>query len=241
MKKVQKFIIGELLHMANHEYHSRSFYEMKDRLLQLHGVELGYDTQHVTKPCRNCDSGYITTSITMAWNKPWKAETVKCPRCGGSSIYDEFWSLLALYQIGRRQFHSPMGKSYTKSRFDNVISKITPLHHFEGLIRHTPPKHNLGKEAAFLLALMFFPGYLEELWFGAFYSKGVFTPMMILNNLVWIKRRWAEDLSRFFLKVKQYFCLHDYESDPFGFRDLDVCKKCHVMRRDSNHLEEPYF
>lgn len=240
MNKFATFLIGELLHLANREYRSRSFYEIKDRLLQLHGEQLGYDTQHIIKPCRNCDGGKIT-EVVRAMGEPWKTKKATCPRCAGSAVYDEFWTLLALHRVGRRQFHTPIKKIFTKTRFEEETRSTSPINHFEGLIRHTPPKFHLGKEAAFLLALLFFPGYLQELWFGAFYSKGVFTPMMILNNLVWIKRRYTEDLSRFFLKVKQTFCLHDYEEDPFGFRDLDTCRKCRIMRRDSDNLEEPYF
>ena len=133
--------ITRLLAQANSnppdgEYRSL-FYNVKTRLLERHGCQIGEDWQHIVKRCHSCDGlGW--------WGGHLHHGGEPCYRCK-SGIYDEFWVRLERWKIAGSVFHIPR----ERVRYEPAVSKVN----IEGLIEHDD--FGEPEEAAMWLFLFF--------------------------------------------------------------------------------------
>lgn len=95
-------LLGKVISIVNSDPPQQlrpEFYEIKNRVLQRFGTRVGQDLQHIVKPCWHCN-----------WLYCFECEEydVGCCRCMDTGIYDQFWSRLDVYQIGKFRFHLPV-------------------------------------------------------------------------------------------------------------------------------------
>jgi len=117
------------------------FYPLKDKLLKQYGKTIGYEYQHFDAlKCNRCYKGVWTSYDGMHSERCW------C--CKGTGIYKpEIWVGLAKYQLGRYEFHLPVGKS------EKPDPKPHPSFVIEGKIRHEVQKY--CNEANLLLSILY--------------------------------------------------------------------------------------
>jgi hypothetical protein len=210
-----KALLGEMLHMANSyppTLFKHDFYRLKDNLLMRYGTTDGFDLQHIVKHCYQCEG----------------EAGLKCSRCGGTGIYNEFWVHLIRYDLGRRKFHLPAGRYYTDPKLTLQRAMI------DGYIEHKRYAGYLTAEAFFWLCLLF---DLKLFWksFGHWGMPSMkYTPMVILADLFWNVRmqmkhikNWRWKLRRTLIRFRQRLCKHDFPEGDYSF---DVCPKCEAER-----------
>ena len=178
---IVKYIIGWLLHYANRDipFLARSqFYKLKTRLLLKYATKTGTDIQHIKKECYHCGG---TGTFKCDWKLP-----EPCWRCMGSGVYDEFWSRLDKYNLGKWYFHNPVEIMYVYEPL--FEGEALPM--IEGYIHHKTPKYRLGKECALWLFLLFDrKSFRKELGrTGSPTNKR--TPLVIISNAIFVLRRF---------------------------------------------------
>lgn len=164
--------LGKMLHYANRRppaLREQEFYAIKEKILLKHGQKIGYDVQHIRKDCYSCDE---TGTFRCDWKMP-----EPCWNCGGTGLYEEFWTLLETYQLGKYTFHKPVSKVYENPGYQ-TFGKI------EGYIRHNTPRYYLSAECAFWLFLIYdrqtFFNYIGKVGF----PSRKFTPMVIISTVI---------------------------------------------------------
>jgi len=213
-----KYLLGELLFLSNSSpvWWREEFYRIKDHILKTHADLEGHHLQHIFKECYGCNgSGKVMKEVRMLGE--WIRMPVgRCPKCHGSRKYDEFWTVLASYRLGKRQFHRPVRKYYSQATVPHMEFREL----IEGYISHQHPKYYLGNEAALWLALFFD----RKAFFRRFGNSGCssrkFTPMVILGT-------WIFDIKMFGKRV--VFKIHDVRNNMKEFRQ-DLCK--HEFQKD---------
>jgi len=230
--KLSNLFIGELLELANREFRSQEFYKLKDRILKSLGAKAGVDTQHVMKTCQYCRGEGKMPKEVMLYGTPYITKGDPCWRCNGTGVYQEFWVMLDVYQLGRRSFHLPVDRQYNRELFDKILQalNIVPGKHFEGLIKHTPPRWQLGREAGWWLILLFDRSSLHSYYFGRNYQYGfVFTPLLLVNNLIYFTSTAYYRIKNSLVNYRRQHCRHEFPSttDPWA---SDECQKCGVER-----------
>jgi len=183
--------LAKLLHYANRRppiTRKQEFYAIKEKILAKYGRKIGYDVQHIRKDCYSCDE---TGMFRCDWKEP-----ESCWKCGGTGVYEEFWTLLEKYQLVKYTFHRPISKVYENPGYQ-TFGKI------EGYISHDTPGYYLHAECAFWLFLIYdrktFFSYIGKVGF----PSRKFTPMVILSTVIQKVRqfRFSELLPR---KEKSY-------------------------------------
>lgn len=195
--------LAKLLHYANRRpptLREQEFYAIKEKILLRHGRKIGYDVQHIRKDCYSCDEAGM---FRCDWKMP-----EPCWNCGGTGVYDEFWTLLEKYQLGKYTFHRPVSKVYENPGYQ-TFGKI------EGYIRHDTPGYYISAECAFWLFLIYdrktFFSYIGKVGF----PSRKFTPMVIISTVIQELRqfRFRDLLPR---KEKTYEYEFEYDDDlPF--------------------------
>ena len=244
--KLYNLIVGELLELANREFRSEEFYKLKDRILKSHGTKTGVNTQHILKTCRYCaGEGKMPKEVTL-YGKTYLTKGDPCWRCNGTGVYQEFWVMLDVYQVGRRSFHLPVDRQYNRELFEKILEalkvalNIIPGKHFEGLIEHTPPRWHLGREAGWWLILLFDHASLHSYYFGKNFQYGfIFTPLLIVNNILYCIERTYYKIRNSLVSLQRKYCRHEFPSttDPWA---SDECQKCGVERWELQ-ADEPIF
>jgi len=227
------FILGELLHLANALPPfalKQEFYQLKDHILQCHGVRVGRDLQHIYKECYNCDGSGKIFRVRSAFGNPWNALEGPCWKCAGSGVYENYWVNLLRYRLGRREFHKPLEKFYNWEHagigYDDVI---------EGYIRHQHAPFYLYAEAAYWLALFFDRNLFFRKFGHSGYPATKFTPMVILTTLVFnirifpeqVHTRWTW-IGRNVQAIRQRYCRHDFSIKQYQ------CSKCHAFNPEDD-------
>jgi len=238
MNKLFKLIIGELLALANREFRTGSFYALKDRILAAHATPAGHDAQHIVKKCYRCENGK-TSDVIMLYGEPWRTKKETCNHCGGTGIYDEFWVSLEVYRLGRHEFHKPVYRAHDRELFEVTLKEkgITPRVHFEGLIRHEPPRFRLGYEAGWWLVLFFSPKDMHNYWYGMTYITGAFLPLLLINNLIYF---WNNSIAPHLKAARRRLCWHEFDTDAWALTAYDCCKKCGAERWQVDGDKNPY-
>jgi hypothetical protein len=208
------FLLGEILHLANQQppFGLKSdFYQLKDKLLTRWGVFVGHDLQHIVRYCYGCNGEGEIPETRNIFGNPWFI-TQKCPRCGGSGIYRQFWVNLKRYRLGGREFHIPLQRFYFEKD-----AGIGYLHFIQGDIEHVSPKFYLAAEACWWLFL-FFDRRRFFMHFGHYsYLSMKFTPMVIICSWVFSIRMFFKKAQRLAMDtlfeimfIKRRFCRHDF-------------------------------
>lgn len=156
MNQGKVFIIGLLMYLANKAgtstFRQVHFYPLKDKLLTIYGTYKGWDLQHITKECWNCQGK-------------------GCHRCH-KGIYEQKYILLDRYRIANFMFHIPKQNFGCDPRGSEYYEKYygKPVNLIEGYIRHNPkhPFKWLCQEAELWLFFIFqrssFEYYLDWGW-----------------------------------------------------------------------------
>lgn len=235
------WLLGELLHLANSDppYWRTEFYEIKNKILLEYGTWKGIHLQHIVKHCYNCEGGKIYTEENV-FGQPMRISGGRtCLRCGGNGVYQEFWTVLDVFEIGARQFHKPCGTR----RSSKPELTTPPSQEFEGYIRHVRPPYYLGNEAAYWLALLFEPKIFWRRFGHSGQVSRKFTPLVILGT--WLfnisqLRYLPENISKKFDRItrrfrrwKQSNCFHDFGDYTDGDRIWDRCAWCGIERGDA--------
>ena len=177
-------ILGLLLHYANRHpmiLFKNEFYALKTKLLQRRGTKVGTQLQHIKKDCYRCNDGIYYSHYKAA---------EECWYCGGTGVYDEFWTELGYYRLGKFYFHVPIKRHYADP--GGVLS-INPI---EGYIQHKAPRHYLAYECAFWLFFLFD----RETFYKSFIKstsmciplRNIRTPMVLIHTLI-VMKYWEED------------------------------------------------
>lgn len=243
--KYTLWILGELLWLANSEppWWRSEFYKIKEKLLEDYGTFWGYHLQHIVKHCFRCDgTGKKRNEATIAGVETvWYGGT--CPRCYGSGKFEEFWSMLRFYRLGRRSFHTPVKKYYSRES----IPRMNFLETIEGYVGHQLPKYYLYREAAYWLALIFDRKVFFKHFGKAGHPSRKFTPLVILGNWVFTIRHIPYTVKRkidhykFLIKAfRQNRCQHDFPwtEEP---SDYDECRRCGLERMYVDGFQEVEF
>lgn len=184
---VKRYLLGELLHLANSRppLWRSEFYRIKDRLLILHGKWNGVHLQHIVKECFGCAGEGRKMERWYFGDGEWiTLKAGRCARCAGTGKYDEFWVTLRSIQLGRRSFHLPIERFYTKSSIPAMVFH----NHIEGYVRHVSPKYYLYAEAAYWLALIYDLNFFVQRIGKTGYPSRKFTPMVILSTWLFESR-----------------------------------------------------
>lgn len=223
MGKVYEHLLGELLFYANSAPPApwrELFYSLKDRVLVNYGEFQDSHLQHIVKECYNCTGGKVYErhahlgEIVPIYAGP-------CRQCNGTGVHREFWTVLALFRVGKRTFHMPIKRfeSYQKS----LIPDLPFAENIEGYIHHERPKYYLNVEAFFWLLLLFEPKTFFSKMGKIGCASRKFTPMVILSTMLFDgldighkAYRWKRN----FTLWKQAHCFHDY---PDGSADCSWC------------------
>lgn len=168
-------ILGLLLHYANRRpsiLYKTEFYALKTKLLLKRGIRTGTSFQHIKKECFRCDHG-------MYYSHYW-ATYERCWDCCGTGVYEEFWTELANYRLGKYSFHIPIARYYMPPDFNTE-----PI---EGYIRHTAPKYYIANECCYWLFLLY-----DRPTFVKFFIKStsmsvplrnIRTPLIFIHTLI---------------------------------------------------------
>lgn len=152
-------MIARLLHICNTNpwclnHDKETFYALKQRLLEKHGVPDGYDVQKIEgKPCWSCDG----SGTFYHYSGPPEM----CFKCYGSGWFKHpVWVTLKRYRFGRYVFHTPEDRSYQKP--DPDVTNII------GYVRHADYSWRTVQWAAISLTLLcerrfFWPLLWDEL------------------------------------------------------------------------------
>lgn len=97
----------------------REFYAVKDAILRRWGRPDGHDWQEITHYCWRCEGGGI---VDDGWG-----EDDRCPKCGGTGIWDRFWVRLERWEIGGRVFHRPAERVW--GRPDEPVAIVGRVEH----------------------------------------------------------------------------------------------------------------
>lgn len=107
-----KKIMGWLLHHANRNYSSKPFYEVKNRILVKHGVNVGYDVQHIEgKKCFTCGG-------TGIYHGYYSRDT--CWNCFDGWYRRPEWNVLERVRLGKYVFHQPKERLYKDPKFQTI-------------------------------------------------------------------------------------------------------------------------
>ncbi|WP_291726149.1 hypothetical protein [Bernardetia sp.] len=177
-------ILGYLFHYANRDIPliaKQEFYELKQKLLKKYGTKVGQDIQHIKKDCYSCDA-------TGWFSNEWKEEP--CWNCMGTGVYEEFWTKLDKYKLGKFTFHNPVERIYKHSK--SFSEEIKP--NIEGYISHKRPKYRVGTECAWWLFLFFDRKTFLKRFGKTGYPSHKRTPLVFLGNLIFRIRcfRWRD-------------------------------------------------
>ncbi len=135
-----KRLLAKLLHIANANppHPSREFYSLKERLLNRYGRLADWEWQEIRKEC---------------WG-PWGdrygerigCQGAKCPRCGGTGVFDVRWVLLERWEWCGYVFHRPVPERDTRTKPERPVAIV-------GRIEHRNYGHK-SREAALWLYLL---------------------------------------------------------------------------------------
>lgn len=174
-----------LLHHANRKYHSKEFYDIKNRILKKYGQHICYDVQFIEgKKCHSCDGTGIYVGVRWSdihWGKTVSYQET-CYHCYQGWYKRPVWNILARLQLGKYTFHQPYHRVYEKP--DNSIPVI------EGYIEHRDSKYS--DFAATILFLIYERGYLKRWYRSAGTGRYVrwWLPQHWINNIIYhIKHR----------------------------------------------------
>ena len=228
MKNLFKYILGEVLHVANSQppfLWKPEFYRMKDKILTAYGEINGFDVQHIVKECWRCDgTGY--ESLPVKHLGMVITAQRKCHKCYGSGVYTQFWVHLLRYQLGRRIFHLPTGRFYT----DPELNLQRPM--IKGYVEHKKYPGHLSAEA-FLWLCLFFNFKLFRQSFGHWAISGrTYAPLVICSTFIFLSKHmfqlgYFQRLRSKIVFIRQSYCRHKF---PIGNLALDECKKCKISR-----------
>lgn len=217
---ITKFIIGELLFLANSRppfYWRDEFYQIKKKILTLYGTWDGVHLQHIVKWCYACNGTGKRTVELLVFGEPMELQAGDCRKCNGTAKYSEIWVALDSYRLGRRSFHDPRCRYYFKDRIPEIQFDRT----IEGYIRHAYPKYYLHEEAAYWLALIFDPDLFWKHIGRTGYSSAKFTPMVIISTWIFRARDLGDDLRSWVRSIKRKItafrrahCRHDFDRSP---------------------------
>lgn len=177
---MKKKILGYLLHLANRDIpflHKSDFYMLKQNLLDKHGNFVGMEIQHIKKECFSCENGVYISDYK---------EDEECFKCGGTGVYEEFWSRLLKYELGGYYFHRPIEKM---TNYDPLFEGIS-LPIIEGYIHHKSPKFRVGTEACMWLFLIYDRFAFKRIFGHYGFPNGKRTPLVFLANLYWHLRNF---------------------------------------------------
>lgn len=189
MNKHAMSLLANILHCANSRpphIKEREFYALKDRLLEQYGASDGFDVQHITQECWDCEGTGKLYMEAMVFGKETRIYAGKCQRCS-NGVYRQFWVRLERYRLGQHLFHRPRERYYS----DPGLTLQHPV--IEGLVRHRAYPGHLPLEAAFWLFLVFEP---KQFWnmFGHIGAHKARTPLCWLSNQVFWARRALDDI-----------------------------------------------
>lgn len=180
---MRKKILSWLLHHANRDYKSETFYIVKDKILSKYGVCVGYDFQKMDgKRCFGCDGTGSYVGWSWHTNRKYKEP---CYKCDGTGWYIlPHWNVLKRIKFGKYTFHKPVDRIYKKPEIGSVI--------IDGYVSHTQTKYSTN--ARVILYLLFdYKAYIartkQTFGLGRYMNPG-FNLRLHLNNLVyWYKHR----------------------------------------------------
>lgn len=239
--QIRKYILGELLFLANSRppFWRDTFYRMKDQILARFGTNDGIHLQHVVKHCYECNGTGKRTEEVKHLGQLMLLSAGKCHRCT-NGIFNEFWTVLASYQLGRRRFHSPRQRYHSRAEVPAVQFDKT----IEGLIRHEASKYYLYAEAAYWLILFFDPKFFWQRFGRSGYPSHKFTPMVILSTWIFefsmLRRRaqgFRDRLMDKIIRVQQRLCRHEFSDEPHPW---ERCAKCDIPYLYATAPEEEF-
>lgn len=202
---IKKKILSTLLHYANrYPYLEKGdiFYEIKTSILAHNAKQLGKQVQHIVKKCYSCNGTGVFSEYYDGWNYT-KLEPRTCYNCN-HGVYDQFYSLLVLWQFGSYQFHTFIDR-INGPLFSQAYFKDLPLlEPIEGKVKKEPVKNWLHREAYLWLILIYKQDQFLKRLKKSCPCGRVYTPLCLLNKIVFryrnwnlVKRRWKAKLRRF--------------------------------------------
>lgn len=235
---LKQYILGEMLHLANSSppWWRSEFYAIKDRILKQYGTFEAFHMQHIVKHCYACEGSGKRMIELLVFDDVVTLPSGNCRKCGGTGKYDEFWTVLRSYRLGRRRFHKPQGKYYRA----DCLPDLPIAKEIEGFITHRSPKFYLSSEAGYWLALIFDRKLFFQHWGRVGHSSRKFTPLVVLGTWIFNIKHFPHTLksrvdrrqrivAELMLKQKQLQCQHEFPwaEEPDA---QDECKKCGIMR-----------
>ncbi len=168
-------LLGLILHHANRRppiLYKTEFYALKTKLLLKRGIRTGTSFQHIKKECFRCDHGIYHSRYWASYEPCWV--------CSGTGVYEEFWTELANYRLGRYSFHIPIERYYRQPDFNTE-----PI---EGYIRHTAPKYYFANECCYWLFLLFdrptfVKSFIKSRSMGV-PLRNIRTPLVFIHSLI---------------------------------------------------------
>lgn len=159
------------------------FYGMKDRILKRFGKRVAWDKQHIVKECWSC---FGSGSYSM-YESCWK--------CRGTGVFDEFWVLLEVWNLGGYEFHRPVERIW-KGEYFTVINGLPSVlcdfrNKIEGVIRHD--RHTYAKAAFWLLAWMFTPSKSIRFLSRWYWRRIKFKCLMHFRKIRHYGLKWRND------------------------------------------------
>lgn len=196
MKKqpLTKIFVPALLHLANRQppIITQRFFELKKRLLKQHGKAVGVAIQHIKHECWEC----CGTGLFEGWKDKggvfhWFGEAngekpIRCDNCRGSGKYAEFWTLHYKYKFGRYEFLNPVQKCITKAQAIGLSRAWDPkdVEEIEGIVKHTPPKYGMAREAALWLGLIYDKDLFDHCWAVGHFKRKDLGPLCTISNFL---------------------------------------------------------
>lgn len=204
---LKALILSNLLHYANRDipfFAKEEFYAVKKKLLEKYAIHVDEEYQHIKKECYTCGA-------TGKFNHYYRGIEM-CFKCYGTGIYEEFITILSLYEFGRYYFHIPKSKQYIHL---HMGGKLPNVKFIEGYINHTTPKYNIGLECALWLLLWYdFETFRKTMKMSKRCRPR--TPLVFVQSAIWFFRR--KEYKIWFEKKPEILVYQDnsnYEDLPF--------------------------
>lgn len=201
-------LLATLLHYANadpHFLHRADFYALKHCLLKRYGRFAGHDIQEIRKECYGRRD---------RWYGDWEGcPGEKCPKCGGTGVFDIRWFRLERWEWGGYTFHVPSGESR------KIPSPYPPKGMICGRITH-PDYGRASHEAALWLYLLC--GEWRLLWWslrGSCCCGWYWWPLLNVQRVVMHLSMW--------LSWRKCFCGRWFPTWGSGWQ---VCRRCRKSR-----------
>lgn len=218
---INKKIISLLLHYANrYKFLEKNdiFFDIKSYILAQNAIPLGKQVQHIVNKCWSCNGSGLFSEYYDGFYYQ-KIEPRMCYRCN-NGVYNEFHSLLVLWQFGKYQFHTFVDRIDGPLFHESYFRDLPILENIEGKVRKEKVKYWLGWEAYLWLILIYRREVFLSIMKKSMPCGRVYTPLCFINKIVFRLRRGSRISNRWVAKFRRFKDLILRKGKPVAGNDL---------------------